>query len=132
MRIIGIRKIRGTGLTKKQKIALGTTAALLGVAGLAGAAHYNQPKPTNLDRAMKDLAAQQLNQVRDDSFQPKYNRGEARNRLHEKSTAISAMLAKQQGLPPARSYDEIMGIKELPGDSSKLRPDQLRRRPVKR
>jgi len=133
MKIVYVRKVKGCGLTSKQKAALGTTAALLGVAGAAALAARNQQKPTNLDRAMQDLTAQRLNQARVDQnvSQPKYNRGEARNRLYEKQTAISAMLAKQYGMPPARSYDEIMGIKELPQPKSAPLQRELRKRPVR-
>lgn len=138
MKIVYVRKVKGSGLTKTQKALLGTSAALLGVAGAAALARNAGPQPTHLDRAMQDLAAQRLNVAKNhendfSSTNPRYNRGEAKNRLYEKQTAISKMLAKEYGMPPARSYDEIMGIKELPreGDSSRLRPDQLRRRPAR-
>ena len=136
MKIVYVRKVKGSGHTKTQKALLGTSAALLGVAGAAALARNAGPQPTHLDRAMQDLAAQRLNATlasEDAQRLPRYNRGEAKNRLYEKQTAISKMLAKEYGMSPARSYDEIMGIKELPreGDSSRLRPDQLRRRPAR-
>lgn len=136
LKIVRIQKVGGCGLTRSKKVAIGTAAALAGLAGVAGAAAMSNSQPTHLDRAMKDLAANQLQASRTDSFVPTMNRGEASSRLAAKNTAMSALLARQYGMPPARSYDEIVNnpfynsIRELPGDNSRLRPDQLRRRPV--
>lgn len=135
MKIVYVRKVKGSGLTKTQKALLGTSAALLGVAGAAALARNLGPQPTNLDRAVQDLAAQRLNATiaAGDSTNPRYTPQQAKKQVMQDQIARSAYLAQQYGMPPARSYDEIMGIKELPreGDSSRLRPDQLRKRPVR-
>ena len=70
MKIVHVRRVKGCGLTSKQKAALGTTAALLGVAGAAALAARNQRPVYAIDRVKADLDAQRLNQARDDVWSP--------------------------------------------------------------
>lgn len=93
---------RGGKLTKKQKIAIGTTAALMGLAGAAGAAAYHQP--SHLDRAMNALQANDPSLVQD--VAPKYSRGEALQQLNSLNTARSRLLSNT----PMRTYDEITAL----------------------
>jgi hypothetical protein len=72
MKIVYVRKVKGSGLTSKQKAALGTTAALLGVAGAAALAARNQRPVYAIDRVKADMDAQRLNQARDDVWNRPY------------------------------------------------------------
>ena len=110
MKFVYVRKVKGSGLTKTQKALLGSSAALLGVAGAAALASRNVgPQPTNLDRAMQDLAAQRLNAtISQEKTQPRLSPAQAKKQVMQDQIARSAYLAQQYGMPPARSYDEII------------------------
>jgi len=135
MKIVYVRKVKGSGLTKTQKALLGSSAALLGVAGAAALASRNAgPQPTNLDRAMQDLAAQRLNAtISQDNTQPRLSPAQAKKQVMQDQIARSAYLARQYGMPPARDYDAIMkepfpGVKPLPGPKSTPLQRELRKR----
>lgn len=132
---VHVRHVAGGKLTSSQKLAtaLGTTA-LLGLAGAAAYHQVSQPQATHLDNAMKALQTNNLPPP-EPAPVPQLTRAQVYAQLNAKNRAISEMHAKAYGLPPARSYDEIIKTPQphnIPGGDSRLTPGQLRKRPAKR
>lgn len=69
MKIVYVRKVKGSGLTKTQKALLGSSAALLGVAGAAALASRRSQQPAYaIDRVKADMDAQYLNMAGVDPY----------------------------------------------------------------